>query len=192
MTATAARGKTFSHRSRASNGSRPTDGMSRRPGTRVGATIKLLQWGKCPATAAERRMDQDLPTTRVGDQRFRLAWARESRIATGPRLPAWSSRGTRLCPRRNGPSGRLGSPSKRFFRAKVVVGEMRGEVVAAIAGAPMAVTTAGTAMRVEVAAAEEAAAAPVVPAVVATAAVANLMAAVGDATGGATSGRSAP
>ena len=63
---------------------------------------------------------------------------------------------------------------------------MRDEVVAAIAGAPWAVTTAGTAMRVEVAAA------PVVSAVVATAAVANLMAAVGDATGGATSGRSAP
>ena len=33
-------------------------------GTRVGAT------------AAEHRMDQDLPTTRAGDQRFQLAWAR--------------------------------------------------------------------------------------------------------------------
>ena len=69
---------------------------------------------------------------------------------------------------------------------------MHNEVVAAVAGAPSAVAAAGTAIRVEVAAAEEAAAAPVVPALVATAGVADLMAAVGDVTGGATSGRSAP
>ena len=34
---------------------------------------KPLQGKKCPTTAAERRMDQDLPTTRAGDQRFQLA-----------------------------------------------------------------------------------------------------------------------
>ena len=37
---------------------------------------KLLQGEKCPATVAERRMYQDLPTTRAGYQRFQLAWAR--------------------------------------------------------------------------------------------------------------------
>ena len=37
---------------------------------------QLLQGKECPTTAAERRVDQDLPTTRAGDQRFRLAWAR--------------------------------------------------------------------------------------------------------------------
>ena len=37
---------------------------------------KLLQGENCPATAAERQMDQDLPTTRTGDQRFQLAWVR--------------------------------------------------------------------------------------------------------------------
>ena len=37
---------------------------------------KLLKGGKCPATAAERRVDQDLPMTRAGDKRFQLAWAR--------------------------------------------------------------------------------------------------------------------
>ena len=31
---------------------------------------KLLKEGKCLATAAERQMDQDLPTTRARDQRF--------------------------------------------------------------------------------------------------------------------------
>ena len=36
----------------------------------------LLQGKECPTTEAERRMDQDLPTTRAGDQRFQLAWAR--------------------------------------------------------------------------------------------------------------------
>ena len=69
---------------------------------------------------------------------------------------------------------------------------MRNEVVIAIAGTTRAMAAAGTATRLEVAPAEEAAAAPVVPTVVVTAAVADLMAAVGDATGGATSGRSAP
>ena len=63
---------------------------------------------------------------------------------------------------------------------------MRDEVVAAAAGAPRAEASAGAVIRAEVAAAEDAAAAPVVPAVVATAAVADLMAAVGDATGEAT------
>ena len=42
------------------------------------------------------------------------------------------------------------------------------------------------AARVEVAAAEEEAAAPIVPAIVATAAVADLMAAIGNTTGGGT------
>ena len=51
--------------------------------------------------------------------------------------------------------------------------------MAAVAGAPRAVAAAGTAIRVEVAAAQKVAAAPVVPTVVATVAVANLMAAVG-------------
>ena len=60
---------------------------------------------------------------------------------------------------------------------------MRDKVVAAIAGEPRAVAVAGLATRVEVAAVEEAVAPPVVPAVVATAAVADLMAAVGDARG---------
>ena len=69
---------------------------------------------------------------------------------------------------------------------------MHDEVVAAVSGAPRTVAAAGTAIRVEVAAAKEAASAPEVPAVVATAAVADLIAVVGDATGGATSGRSAP
>ena len=40
-------------------------------GTRSGATIETAAGGKCPATAAERQMEQDLPTTRVGDQKFR-------------------------------------------------------------------------------------------------------------------------
>ena len=71
-------------------------------------------------------------------------------------------------------------------------GVLRDEVVVAVAKASRAVTAVGAAARVEVTAAEEAAAAPVVPAVVATIAVADLMAAVGDATGGATSGRRAP
>ena len=85
--------------------------------------------------------------------------------------------------------GRL---SKQFFRTKATAGEVRDEVVAAVAGAPRAVATAGTTASVEVTAAEEAAAAPVVPAIIATVAVADLMAAVGDATGGAASGRRAP
>ena len=37
---------------------------------------KLLKGEKYPTTAAERRMDQNLPTTRTGDQRFQLVWAR--------------------------------------------------------------------------------------------------------------------
>ena len=37
---------------------------------------QLLQGKECPATAAESRIDQDLLTTRAGDQRFRLTWAR--------------------------------------------------------------------------------------------------------------------
>ena len=46
-------------------------------GTIVEPQQKLLKGENCPATAAaERRMDQDLPTTRVGNQRFQLAWAR--------------------------------------------------------------------------------------------------------------------
>ena len=82
---------------------------------------------------------------------------------------------------------------------------VRAEVVSAVAGAPRAVAVVGAgagvkvaaemaevaAARVEVAAAEEAASVPIVPAVVATATGEYLMAAVGDATGGATSGRSA-
>ena len=69
---------------------------------------------------------------------------------------------------------------------------MRNEIVATVAGAPRAVAVAGAAARVEVATAEEEAAAPEVPAVVAMVAVADLLAAVGDATRGTTSGRSAP
>ena len=41
--------------------------------TRVGATTETAAKGKRPATAAERRMDQDLPMTQAEDQRFRLA-----------------------------------------------------------------------------------------------------------------------
>ena len=74
---------------------------------------------------------------------------------------------------------------------KTVAGVVRDEVVAAAAGAPRALAMVGTEARVEVAASEEAAATPVVSAVVATAEVADVMVAVGDATGGATSGRSA-
>ena len=81
-------------------------------------------------------------------------------------------------------------PEQAFFRARAVTGDVRDEVVVAVAGTPRAVAAAGTAIRVEIAAAEEVAAAPVVPVVVATAAVANLMVAVGDATGAATLGRS--
>ena len=69
---------------------------------------------------------------------------------------------------------------------------IRDEAVATVTGAPRAMASAGAATRVEVRAVEEAAAAPVVPAPVATAAVVDLMDAVGDATGGAKSGRSAP
>ena len=69
---------------------------------------------------------------------------------------------------------------------------MRDDVVAAVAGVPRAIAAAGIAARVEVAAVEEAAVVPVVPAAVATTAGADLMAAVGDATRGALSGRSAP
>ena len=73
----------------------------------------------------------------------------------------------------------------------MAAGVVRAEVVAAVVGVPRAVSAAGAATRLEVTAADEAAAVPVVPAVVATAAVADLLAAVGDATGRAASGRSA-
>ena len=69
---------------------------------------------------------------------------------------------------------------------------MRDEVVAAVAGAPRAVAVAGTSRRMEAVEAEEATTAPVVSAVVATAVVVDLMAAVGGAAGRATSGRIAP
>ena len=69
---------------------------------------------------------------------------------------------------------------------------VRNEVVTAVAGVPRAVGAAGAAARVEITAAEEAEAAPVVPAIVATAAVEDLLAAVGNATGGDTLRRSAP
>ena len=70
---------------------------------------------------------------------------------------------------------------------------VRNEVVDAVPGEPRAVAAARARARVEVAVAEEAAAALlVVPAVVATAAVADLLAAFSDATGGATSGRITP
>ena len=69
---------------------------------------------------------------------------------------------------------------------------VRDEVLVMVAGPPRTMATAGVAAQVEIASAEEAAAAPVMPEVVATAEVADLLAAVGDATGGATSGRSAP
>ena len=39
---------------------------------------QLLQGEGCPTTTAERRIGQDLPTKRAGDQRFRLAWTRWS------------------------------------------------------------------------------------------------------------------
>ena len=69
---------------------------------------------------------------------------------------------------------------------------MRDEVLAAVAGTPRAVAATGSSIRVEVAVAEEAAAAPVVPAVVTPAAVADFIAAVGDTAGVVTSGRSVP
>ena len=69
---------------------------------------------------------------------------------------------------------------------------VRDEVVAAVAGASRAVAAAGAGARVELAATEEATGAPIVSAVVAMAVEADLMAAVSDATGGATSRRSAP
>ena len=62
--------------------------------------------------------------------------------------------------------------------------------MAAVAGEPRVVAAAGTPIRVEIAAAQKTAVAPVVPTVVATAAIADLMATVGDAKGGATAGRS--
>ena len=37
---------------------------------------KRLQGEKCPATAAECRMDQDLYTKWAGNQRFQLSWVR--------------------------------------------------------------------------------------------------------------------
>ena len=61
-----------------------------------------------------------------------------------------------------------------------------------VVGVSRAVAAVGTAIRVEVAAAKEEATLPVVPVVVATAVVEDLLTAVGDATRGATSGRRAP
>ena len=69
-----------------------------------------------------------------------------------------------------------------------MAGRMRDGVV----GEPRAMAAAGAAAKVELAAAEEAAAAPKVPALVATAAVADLVVAVEDAIGETTSGRSVP
>ena len=74
--AIAAGRKNSSHSSRASDGSRAADDMSRRTGTRVGAAVETAAGGKCPVTAAKRRMDLNLPTRRARNQRFRLAWAR--------------------------------------------------------------------------------------------------------------------
>ena len=91
-----------------------------------------------------------------------------------------------------GRSGRPGRPSKRSSRAKATAGVVRDKVVDTVAGAPKAMAAAEAAARVEVAAGEEAAAAPVVSVVVATAAIAGLLAVVGDAIRGATSGWSAP
>ena len=105
---------------------------------------------------------------------------------TGPRSSVWSIRDTPIRSRSDGP----GRPSKRSSRAKAAARVVRDEVVAAVAAEPRPVAAAGVAARVEVAAAEEAAAAPVVPAVVATVAVADLLVAIGDE--GATSGRSTP
>ena len=45
-------------------------------GARVGATTVTAAGERVSNPAAERRMDQDLSTTRAGDQRFWLAWAR--------------------------------------------------------------------------------------------------------------------
>ena len=70
-------------------------------------------------------------------------------------------------------------PPLPIVETLATVGVMRDGVVAAVAGAPRAVAAAGAATRVEVAVAEEATAAPVVPAIVATAVVADLLAAVG-------------
>ena len=95
-------------------------------------------------------------------------------------------------PQKRGRRGRPGRPSKHSSRAKAGAGVVRDGVVTAVAGTPRAVALVGAAARVELAATEEAAAAAVVPVVVATAAVADLLVAVGDATKGATSGRSAP
>ena len=86
-------------------------------------------------------------------------------------------------------SGRPGRPSKRSSRAKAAAGGVHDDVVAAVAGKPRAAAVAGATARVEVAATEKAEAALVMPA---AAAVAGLLAAVGDATGGTTSGRSTP
>ena len=69
---------------------------------------------------------------------------------------------------------------------------VRDKVVTTVVGAPRAMATAGVAARVDMLAADEAAVASVVLAVVATAAVADLLAAVGDVRGGSTSGASAP
>ena len=101
---------------------------------------------------------------------------------TGPRTSIWSARSNPPCPRRRSRSSRPGRSSKRSSQAKATAGELRDEVVVAVAGAPKAVATAGTAIRVDVAEKEEEAAATVVPGVVATVAVADLLAAVGDAT----------
>ena len=69
---------------------------------------------------------------------------------------------------------------------------VRDEVLATVAGAPKAMAAAEAAGTVEVAARGEAAAAPEVPVVVATAAIAGLLAPVGGAIGGAASEWSAP
>ena len=45
-------------------------------GVRVGATTATAAGGRVSnQSSAERRIDQDLPTTQAGDQRFWLAWA---------------------------------------------------------------------------------------------------------------------
>ena len=185
-------GEMSSHSHRASDGSRPPDDMSRGPGTRVDATTETAA-GEKTSSHSSRAADGSRPADNMGRRP-------EVPAGVGPILKnrdrsrsfVWLVPGTPPCPRRRGRSDRPGRPSKRFFRAKAAAGEVHDEVVAAVAGAPRAVAAAGTAIRVKVTAAEEAAVAPVVPAVVATATVADLMAAVRDATGGTTSGRSAP
>ena len=96
------------------------------------------------------------------------------------------ARFVRALPQKKGSQRVSRPPEQAFFHTKVLAGVVRNKVVAAVERASRAVAAAGAAARVEVAAAEKEEIAPVVSAAVATETWEDLLATVGDATGGAT------